>query len=554
MKIIFSGKIYNTFFADQNPGLSKSITYRNGFQYWFYYNTEINRNLIAGDLWDSLKPSTGLVKFDYSTNKKVPFAHFESTDDRKYKADSLFAYIETACKYQKANLPFDFADCELQYFSDDLSNLTGNAGKLTDYLYEISIEVYGRKYKEEDGEDKRTFKVSGSFLKSGKSVNDKYNVVKTVQGAGKFETFSINKYLYDAVVDQKLPCMLVKCNYALNGTSKNYQLFQTVLGGPNSGDFKDFTFHKEDDCNLCLYFICFVDKVHKIPVLIPLSAGENGIDYFKTFCDKISVTKKAAYLSKHDRYILNIESTQHFDPKITIYNLGWFQSTSYCGYNFKSKSDREKIISSLKSKGLVVEFDSILVEEINSEQMWRNDTILVFDDTLINVQFDQNSEPYRKVNEIKQTITKLSSNANSDFIKWSNSTVLNDPSRTTGEIKGLYCDEMYISEDSLLTEMNNGYLENGDPIIYLSGKEADYNAGVTEKIVEDWSGSFTTDGTWRGFKDLANGRAMWFVEHNYDKFSYNSSAPSNSFAIFGGCLDLDPDTCVDIRWKNWIKQ
>ena len=284
-----------------------------------------------------------------------------------------------------------------------------------------------------------------------------------------------------------------------------------------------------------------------------MSAGENGIDYFKTFCDKISVTKKAAYLSKHDRYILNIESTQHFDPKITIYNLGRFQSTSYCGYNFKLKSDREKIISSLKSKGLVLEFDSILVEEINSEQMWRNDDVLVFDDTLVNVQFDQNSEPYRKVNEIKQTITKLSSNANSDFVKWSNSTVLNDPSRITGEIKGLYCDEMYISEDSLLTEMNNGYLENGDPIIYLSGKSADYNVGLTEKIVEDWSG-FSIDLTWSGFKKLANNRAMWFVEHNYDKGSYNSSAPSNSFAIFGGCLESDPDTCLDIRWKNWIKQ
>jgi hypothetical protein len=45
-----SPKLYNTFFNNENSGLSNAIKYRKGFNYKFEYNTKISEHFLEGDL------------------------------------------------------------------------------------------------------------------------------------------------------------------------------------------------------------------------------------------------------------------------------------------------------------------------------------------------------------------------------------------------------------------------------------------------------------------------------------------------------------------------
>jgi hypothetical protein len=45
-----SGNKYNTFFNDQNSGLSDAIKYRKGFEYSLEYNTKVKEESLQGDL------------------------------------------------------------------------------------------------------------------------------------------------------------------------------------------------------------------------------------------------------------------------------------------------------------------------------------------------------------------------------------------------------------------------------------------------------------------------------------------------------------------------
>jgi hypothetical protein len=109
-----SGNKYNTFFPDQQSGLSDAVIYRKGYQYNLEYNTKINEIPLTGDLWDGFQPINELMMMDYSSNTKVPFSQYPLLDPEhpSYRTEVISAYIELLCKYQKMGLPFDFADTD----------------------------------------------------------------------------------------------------------------------------------------------------------------------------------------------------------------------------------------------------------------------------------------------------------------------------------------------------------------------------------------------------------------------------------------------------------
>ena len=543
-KKYFAGEKYNTFFPNENPNLSETISYRKGYDYICNYDLKIDVNLLHGDLWDGFEPSFSLQKLDHKTNTKVDF-------DTSVNETYVQAFVETLCKYTKLGVPFEFTNADIWYFSDNLSilNNQSNSGKLIDYVYDVLIEVFGSNA----NSSQRTFKVSSDLKRSGESVGSKYRFSRTTSGVGKFSVYDIKDHIYNAMVDNKLPCMLVKNKYILTGESTNYQLFQTIMGGPNSGEFGNFVFHETEDTTLIRYYLCFIDKEHKVPVLIPFIDGDRGEECFKTFCNKMSVLTKPTYLSQYDRYILNKESENHVNPRLTIYNKGIFKSMTYLNYDLQNFNVRKELLSKFPD----IKYNSIFIDMSDLNSVMTGDSI-IFDEMLADVKFKSSEYPYVTIdnmvgiNDIDNTLIKLASTSEEDFSKWCNSPQLNDE-RSSTELKGLYCDELYSSNDPFLIQLNDGYLENGDSIIYLTSKPIDFNDGITQHIANDWSGVISWDYTWNEFKELSKERAMWFFEHNYDSGNYNSSLSSNSFLIFGGCLESDPDMRLDNTW-NWIKQ
>lgn len=557
-----SGNKYNTFFNDQNSGLSDAIKYRKGVEYSLEYNTKVKEESLQGDLWNGFNPENVLMMMDYSNNVKVPFKKFESDDEENptYTSIVISAYIELLCKYQKMGLPFDFADTDFWYFSDKLVNFKPNDktifdesdGKIEDYVYELDIQFFGRKMS--DNSQDKTINVAGKLLKS--SSNAGFNFTKFVDsGSGVKVPIDAYPHIYSAITSKKLPCLLVKVNYMLAGCSDNYELVQTIAGGPNDGDItSDFTFRKQSDTTFTRYYIAFVEQDKPIPVLIPLGLDETGSIYFKNFCKKISVSlKDVEMLIPTDRYILNVDSSTHFDPRLTIYNVGKFNNLIYNGVDLSNRQSRILLATSLKNKLKLeseLEYRSILIDcKDRIENAMSDDSFVVFDKFVATVSFDYDSFPYVStngmvgINEIRMNLTKWASNSDSDFEKWNNSPQLNE----SGKINGLYCDDAMKSEDFLLQELNSGYLYNLDesPCIYLSGKPFDKKDGITESAIKHKWKDANEDSIINN--DFHN-RAMWFVYHNW----WNSGAEGDNYVRVGGCLKSDPDIRLDYQWP-WIK-
>lgn len=557
-----SGNKYNTFFPDQQSGLSDAVIYRKGYQYNLEYNTKINEIPLTGDLWDGFQPINELMMMDYSSNTKVPFSQYPLLDPEhpSYRTEVISAYIELLCKYQKMGLPFDFADTDFWYFSDKLANLkpydktifNESDGKLEDYVYELDIQFFGRKMS--DNSQDRTVNVAGKLLKS--SSNAGFSFTKFVDsGAGVKVPIDAYSYIYSAITSKNLPCLLVKVNYMLAGRSDNYELVQTIAGGPNDGDItSDFTFRKQSDTSFTRYYIAFVEQDKPIPVLLPLGLDETGSMYFKKFCKKISVSlKDVETFVSTDRYILNIDSTTQFDPRLTIYNVGKFNNLIYKGVDLSDRQSRILLTTSLKNKLKLeseLEYRSILIDcKDKIENAMSDDSFVVFDKFVATVSFDYESYPYVStngmigINEIRMNLVKWASNSDSDFEKWNNSPQLNEG----GKINGLYCDDALKSEDFLLQELNSGYLYNLDksPCIYLAGKPFDEHDGITESAIKHkWKGKHEDSIINNDF----HSRAMWFVYHNW----WNSGAEGDNYVRVGGCLKSDPDIRLDYQWP-WIK-
>lgn len=557
-----SGKSYNTFFDDQNSGLSNVIKYRKGFEYTFEYNTKITEESLSGDLWDGFNPINNLMMMDYSTNTKIPFKQFESIDPEnpKYTSITISAYIELLCKYQKMGLPFNFADTDFWYFSDNLENLKPNGrsifsksdGKLEDYVYEVDIQFFGRKMSDKDAD--RTINVAGKLLKSNVKVGYSFNKFIDSGAGVKVSVDSYNE-IYKAIVGKKLPCLLVKVNYMLAGKSDNYELVQTIAGGPNDGDItSDFTFRKQSDTTFTRYYIAFAEQDKPIPVLIPLGLDETGNTYFKNFCKKVSVSlKDVNSFIPTDRYILNIDSTTQYDPRLTIYNVGKFSNLIYNNIDLSNRQSRILLVTSLKNKLKLeseLEYRSILIDcKDEIENAMLDDSFVVFDKFVATVSFNSENYPYvslgnmKGINEIKMELIRLSSNSDSDFQKWNNSPQLNEG----GNIIGLYCDDAIKSEDFLLQELSSGYLYNLDksPCIYVSGKSFVKTDGITESAIKHKWRDEDEDSI---INDKFHSRAMWFVYHNW----WNSGAEGDNYVRLGGCLKSDPDIRLDFHWL-WIK-
>ena len=548
----FEGKQYNTFFDDQNSGLSDSIKYRKGFKYNLEYNTQIKEETLTGDIWDGFNPTNKLMRMDYSSNTKVPFTQFES---QSYMSIPISAYMEMYCKYQKMGLPFNFAQTDFWSFSDKLEELKIGGkvlpkltGKLTDYYYNLNVEITGRK--DEDVEqNNRSVTVKGNLYRNGAAVSNTYSFSQYVDGKNEKNAYMPYPKVLSAIMDNNLPFLLVKINYTLRGRSDNYELIQTIAGGPNEGDF---TFYEESNTAFTLYYIAFAAESKDVPVLVPLSP-EFGMEYFKNLCKKLSIAlKEVNAFTATDRYILNIESTTQFDPRLTIYNVGQFDNLIYNGIDFSNKQNRIIAVSSLKNKLNLksdIQYQSIIVDCAKDiELAMADESFVVFDKVLASVSFDSEDFPYVTkgsnigINEIRMNILSLSSGAEKDFETWNNSTFLNEGE----EISGLYCEDAWRSEDSMLLEMNAGYLREKNGIIYLSAKRFEEDEGITEKALGDkWKSSNHDTVISTKFKN----KAQWFCWHNW----WNSGAESDNYILLGGCLASNPEIRLDEHWRDWIK-
>jgi hypothetical protein len=205
---------------------------------------------------------------------------------------------------------------------------TKDAGKISDYTYEIDIQIYGRKTEDADG-DNRSVNVNAKLLKSNATIG--YEWSKKVDGKNEKHAFDVYPVIYKAITENKLPFLLVKINYLLAGRSDNYELIQTIAGGPNDGDISgDFTFRKQSDISFTRFYIAFIEQDKPIPVLIPLGLDHTGKAYFDNICKKLSVSlKNTNGFVSTDRYVLNLESTTLCNPRLTIYNVGSFNNLIY---------------------------------------------------------------------------------------------------------------------------------------------------------------------------------------------------------------------------------
>lgn len=562
-KKYFKGNKYNTFFPDQQSGLSDAVIYRKGYQYNLEYNTEVSEMPLTGALWDGFQPTNKLMMMDYSNNTKIPFSQYPLLDleHPSYRTEIISAYIELLYKYQKMGLPFDFADTDFWYFIDDLENLKAEGkttpkltGKLTDYVYELSIEITGNHGNDAYNND-RSVSVKGDLYKNGTIHSSKYNFTQYVDGKNEKHSYLPYSSILSAINDNNIPFLLVKANYSLNGRSDNYELIQTISGGPNDGDITgDFTFRKTINTSFSLYYVAFVTESKDIPVLIPLSPNM-GSEYFKNMCKKLSVALKEGIPSATDRYILNLESTIQYDPRLTIYNVGQFNDLSelmYKGRNLKNRGERINLTvflkSALKLKNDITYRSIIIDTKDNIEKAMFDEEFVVFDKTLATVYFDPEGYPYVTkdnligINDIRMNLIKLSSGSERDFERWNNSTQLNEG----GVIKGLYCDDMFKSESNVLLDMNAGFLNGSDCIIYMTPKTFVKTEGITEKTLKDkWKNSSEGSILANKFKH----KAQWFCWHNW----WNSGAESDNYILLGGCYTRKPDIRLDYEWKNWIK-
>lgn len=550
-----SPKQYNTFFPDENSGLSDSIKYRKGFSYFLEYNTEVKEQSLEGDIWKGFAPKNELKMMDYSNNMKVPFSQYPLIDPEHpaYRTEIISSYVELLCKYHKMGLPFDFADVDFWYFSDNLEDLKVDGkilpnatGKLSEYMYNLSIVITGAKGADDNGEN-RSVSVKGNLLRSGNVSG--YEYADYYDGKNEKHGFVPYHKIYEVLNDKKIPFLLVKIDYKLQGRTDNYELIQTISGGPNDGDItNDFTFHKESNTSFSLYYIAFKERTETMPVLVPLSIS-NGIEYFNNICKKLSIALKDVNgFTITDRYILNVESEIQYDPRLTIYNTGQFSNLIYKGHNLYSKQNRIDLVSILEKRFDSQINSSIFIDTQNdiADAMY-DESFIVFDKVLAKVAFDSESFPYvsknnnRGINEIRMQITKLSSKSDSDFLTWSNSSQINEGP----PIKGLYCEDVLKSENVLLQEMNSGYLYRKDGNIYIYGKPFVLTEGITEKTFADkWK-----DSNKGIIKDtIFKNKAQWFCWHNW----WNSGAESDNYIVLGGCLASDPYFRIDLKWKSWI--
>lgn len=562
-KKYFSGNKYNTFFPDQQSGLSDAVIYRKGYQYNLEYNTEINEVSLTGDLWDDFQPNNKLMMMDYSNNTKVPFNQYPllNPENPSYRTENISAYIELFCKYQKMGIPFDFVNTDFWYFIDDLEKLKAEGksipkltGKLTDYVYELSIEITGNHDNDEYNND-RSVSVKGDLYKNGIVYNSKYNFTQYVDGKNEKHSYLPYSSILSAINDNNIPFLFVKVNYSLNGRSDNYELIQTISGGPNDGDITgDFTFRKTTDTSFSLYYVAFVAESKDIPILIPLSSN-TGFEYFKNMCKKLSIALNEGIPTATDRYVLNLESTIQYDPRLTIYNVGQFNDLSklqYMGFDLKERISRINLITYLKSTLNLendIKYCNIIIDTKDDiEKAMRDESFIVFDKTLATVSFNQEGYPYVAkdnllgINDVRMNLIKLSSNSEKDFERWNNSTQLNEG----GIIKGLYCDDMFKSESNVLLDMNAGFLNGSDCIIYMTPKTFVETEGITEKTLKSkWKESSEGSILANKFKH----KAQWFCWHNW----WNAGAESDNYILLGGCYARKPDIRLDYEWKNWVK-
>ena len=547
-KKYLKGEQYNTFFSSSNPKLSDSIKYRKGFWYDLVYKAKSDISCINGPIWNEFNPEAKLTRMDYSTNQKVDFEQSSN-----YRTIQIPSYLELLCKYQKQNMPFEWADVDIWRMSDYLDKFSTNSktknARLYDFMCNCNMYIYGDVKHSLGTDDDDIVLFVSRLLKNNSEIKDYYYEVRREGQQNEVTEHKTTNYGFKGFVkilkDFELPCLLVKIHYELRSDTDFYKMTQIIAGGPHDGNIVDsFVFRpKSTSYDATLYFIAFLDQSGERPVLIPLTSAGNGEAYFKTFCKNLSILLTSSPEKiLADRYILTPESITQCDHRLTIYSQGQFKTLKYKGKDLTKTNVRLNIINSLKEIG-DIKNTNILLNVTDIESVMFDDSNIVFDKELLSDTFSFEKFPYVSngehigIYDVRSELSKLQSNSMSDFNYW------NDLCQSSDSFLNsrIYCDKIESLGDSFLETMGNGF---NYPYIKLSPKQYSKDDGITAEITEHAWKSDSYDAI---ISDQFKNNAVWYVT-NADG---DHPVGSDHHIILGECLELDPRIKLDYNW-NWI--
>jgi len=174
--------------------------------------------------------------------------------------------------------------------------------------------------------------------------------------------------------------------------------------------------------------VAFLEQDKQMPVLIPLGLDTTGQTYFNNLCKNLSVSlKDVTGFVPTDRYILNLESTIQYDPRLTIYNVGSFNSLTYRSWDLSNRIDRIQLVTNITNRLNLeneLQYKSIITDTKEDIKFaMQDDSFVVFDKVVATVSFDSEAFPYitqgdkKGVNELRMQLVRLASGSENDFSK-----------------------------------------------------------------------------------------------------------------------------------------
>lgn len=526
----FEGKIYNTFFDHENPGLSPEIIHDKGERFEKILVLNHSSEKMNDGLWNSFQFNNSYQYYNYHSN--------EYTDCAEGSVVNLYDLLRITLKYDKLNMPFEFVKGLSYYcFSEPLSKLTGNSEhnwRLKDRPITVMIEVNGRKVDDSDEQEEAKKTMVGRCSWNGISSA---NFI--LSGGGTHVDRNILGYISGTLWDNDIPMLLVKVNYRLDGKSDNWKLAQ-LLYGQNSGLNGTFEFVFEEDKAKDLYFVAFRPAAQGAdPVLIPLSETD-GFSYFENLCKSLYIVTEAAYTKvTTDRYLLKVDSVEKLVPRLTVKQIKNLIHTGYRGTNLLDENVKKTIILNFNCK-----YSEIFISGTKEFILTKEQTILdkSFESTLKQSQFPyrSNTKGNEGLIELEGRLNVLNSKSESEFISWDTS-IFNkefDDRNTLDIVQGFYCEHVSYS-DSLIKELTNHY-NPSNKMTYLEP------ASVNEDLIPSRNRiALPKEGT--------PSLATWIVFHNWWKTIGGDGMPGSkdNYFLIGSCWKEDPSILLTQKW-NWI--
>lgn len=521
----WKGEKYNTFFPHIQPGL-ESLTLKKGYSIPKSATVFHVRKKITGPIWDDLGVIDEFKYYDYRNE------NWEAWDPDNF---TLSKFIKATFDFNKINMPFEFIkNLKAWKFSDGVSDLRDGNSK---YLYKIpespvtiGISIYGRKF--ENDEYDKTFYVSGKFLDEKYThhfkakVDNKAALEESITDGFINDKYgSIRNWLSHILTEYKAPCLLVNVSYVLDGSSKNYKLFQTLFGAEHSSEFE---FRMESDGRKQLSFIAFPGRT-SAAVLIPFFDGISE-NIFKYFCDNISYVKTGTGWGKYDRYLLETKSIEEFLPRLTIKHIKSFDKT----YSLIDWFDKSKKDLRLKTFGILEENKHILTN--NTEIAFKKYETVVWDESLVD-EFSKDEYPYRTIGsnkgiaDLQGEIDVLNSKSEIEFEEWFNSPYYKE--HRDNPI-GVYCTYLTGSE-SLIKDMSSLFTEVEQlPMHTYDMDELPKKTEVANAVRKKFNP-----------KEKGYNRTAWLIGHDW-----GDSIGKDSYVDLGGSY-TDSTLVLSEKW-DWL--